>query len=148
MGFIEFSVISLNVRGMRNYKKRRKILNWLVKHGSSKAVIFLQEVHCTRDVLNVWKTQWRGKSYYSCGTYQSRGIAILIGKDIEYVKKKILLDKEGRMITLHCTIQGEHFVFINTYAPTHEIDQIEFFSMVGKALQDLNLELEEEYCIC
>ena len=89
--------------------------------------------------------------YYSCGTYQSRGIAILIGKDIEYVKKKILLDKEGRMITLHCTIQGEHFVFINTYASNHEIDQIEFFSMVGKALQDLNLELEEEYnvsCIC
>ena len=52
------------------------------------------------------------------------------------------------MITLHCTIQGEQFVFINTYyAPNNEIDQIEFFSMVGKIIQDLNLESEEEYTV-
>ena len=115
--------------------------------GVLKLLYFFKKYNCTRDVLNVWRTQWRGKSYYSCGTYQSRGVAVLIGKDIEYVEKKIFLDKEGRMITLHCSIQGEQFVFINTYAPNNETDQIEFFSNVGKVLQDLNLELEEEYTV-
>ena len=47
------------------------------------------------------------------------------------------------MITLHCTIQGGQFIFINTDAPNNETDQIEFFSMVSKLLQDLNLKLEE-----
>ena len=38
------------------------------------------------------------------------------------------------MLILNCEIQGENFVFINTYAPNTEIEQVDFFEFVYREL--------------
>ena len=38
------------------------------------------------------------------------------------------------MLILNCEIQGQNFVFINTYAPNTEIEQVEFFEFVYREL--------------
>ena len=39
------SVLSLNVKGLRNTVKRHKIINWLKDHNCLNSITFLQETH-------------------------------------------------------------------------------------------------------
>ena len=48
MSDIEFEVLSYNVNGIRDDRKRRKIFNFLKKQTSNKAVIFMQEIHSAK----------------------------------------------------------------------------------------------------
>ena len=84
----KFSLLSLNVQGMRKYKSRRGILNWLSKHGGHSGIWFLQETHSSLVDKNSWKNQWRSNMYFSHGTKLSCGVMTLIGKDIEFSLKE------------------------------------------------------------
>ena len=44
---IDFEVISYNVRGLADDRKRKKIMNYLKKQPSGNSVIFMQETHST-----------------------------------------------------------------------------------------------------
>ena len=52
---VNFKLLSLNVRGIRTFEKRKAIFNWLSKSGAD--ISFLQETYSTRDVENIWKKQ-------------------------------------------------------------------------------------------
>ena len=54
----DFDLITYNVRGLRDLKKRRKLFNYLKKHSSKQGFIFLQETHSTKEVEKFWKAQW------------------------------------------------------------------------------------------
>ena len=41
----DFQVVSYNVNGLGDDWKRRKIFNYMKKHSSWKAIVFLQETH-------------------------------------------------------------------------------------------------------
>ena len=45
------------MRGLGDERKRRKIFNYIKKHTSVKAVVFLQERHSTKKHENLWKYQ-------------------------------------------------------------------------------------------
>jgi hypothetical protein len=47
-------LLSLNVKGQRDYRKCRKIFNWVIKHGGDRGVAFLQETHITTDHEIEW----------------------------------------------------------------------------------------------
>ena len=81
---INFSVLSVNVRGLRKYEKRRQVYNWLCKQGGHKGVTFLQETHSGFKTEQSWTNLWRGQSFYSYGTTTSCGVSILIGKNVEF----------------------------------------------------------------
>ena len=70
---LNYELISLNVRGMREYKKCRKMLNWLFKHGGESGISFLQETHGTPEIENQWKHRFRGEIIFSHGSSHSRG---------------------------------------------------------------------------
>ena len=42
---LNFQVITLKVRGLRDYKKRRNIFHWLKANISPNSIVFLQETH-------------------------------------------------------------------------------------------------------
>ena len=65
---VSFRVISLNVRGIRDYRKRQKLYCWLSKQGGNANTSFIQEAHCTPEVGQSWKPQWASHLYFSCGT--------------------------------------------------------------------------------
>ena len=48
MSDIKFEVVSYNVNGIRDDRKRQKILNFLKKQTSNETVIFMQEIHSTK----------------------------------------------------------------------------------------------------
>ena len=51
----DFDLITCNVRGLRDFRKRRKLLNYLKKHSSKQGIIFLQETHSTKEVESFGK---------------------------------------------------------------------------------------------
>ena len=60
---LKFKVISLNVRGIRTFEKRKSIfLNWLIKQNAD--ICFLQETYSTEGIENQWKAQWPGEIFF------------------------------------------------------------------------------------
>ena len=51
----EFNLLSLNVRGIRTFEKRKAVFSWLVNSGAN--IFFLQETYSTGDIENIWRKQ-------------------------------------------------------------------------------------------
>lgn len=136
---LEIDFLSLNVRGMRVYKKNQKMLNWLVKHNAKKSVCFLQETHSTIDIEERWKERFRGKIIMSHGTPLSRGVAILIGEKIDVDIIVQLIDDDGRLVILLCKIQGQFCLLINSYFPNEEKEQINFCKSIMEKINQIDM---------
>ena len=52
-----FELITLNVRGLREFKKRRRNFNWIKKHTSKESIMLLQETHSDEKIENIWTSQ-------------------------------------------------------------------------------------------
>ena len=63
MSEIEFEVVSYDVNGIGDDRKRRKIFNFLKRQTSNKAVIFTQEIDSAQATGKRFKYQWGGKCY-------------------------------------------------------------------------------------
>ena len=72
-----FDVVTLNVRGLRDYTKRKKIFQYLKKQTTSKGIVFLQETHTCIKKEAQYKNMWRGTMRFSHGTTDSRGYSLL-----------------------------------------------------------------------
>ena len=55
---VDFKLLSLNVRGIRDFYKRKSIFTWISKQKAD--ITFLQETYSTPEIVNDWKFQWRG----------------------------------------------------------------------------------------
>lgn len=137
---IDFSVLSVNVRGLRNYQKRRKVYNWLCKQDCHNGIAFLQETHSDLKSEKSWTNLWRGQSFYSHGTTSSCGVATLIGKNVEFSLEDKVIDDNGRFIILLCQIQGLHFILINYYAPNIETNQVKVLHDISESLSSLKVK--------
>ena len=60
---ISFKVLSLNVRGIIDSTKRRKVFAWLYKQEAD--IILLQETHSTTVNEKLWANEWEGEIIYS-----------------------------------------------------------------------------------
>ena len=74
-------LLTLNVNGIRNDKKRERLFNWLKSKPYD--LYLLQETHCTDEVEEQWKRQWEGKSIWNNGESNSRGVAILFRREFD-----------------------------------------------------------------
>ena len=71
-------LFSLNVRGLRDSKKRRELFRWL-KHflDGAKSIIFLQETHSVDQDVLVWEKEWCAKIVMSHGKTNIKAEAVL-----------------------------------------------------------------------
>ena len=90
----KFRIVSLNVRGLRDYKKRRKVYNWASKQDGQNGITFLQEAHCDQ----VSESKWRNQ-YFSHGKSNSCGVITLIGSNLEYKLIKKIIDEMGGLLS-------------------------------------------------
>ena len=58
--------------------------------------------------------------------------------DIEIIDK--VIDDNGRYIIQYCSIQGSLFLFVNTYFPNTETEQVKFLKSVNQILSTLNVD--------
>ena len=92
-------MISLNVRGIGNFRKRRAMFTWCRKQKAD--VIFLQETHSTKNCESQWKKEWDSLISFSHGTSNARGLAVLFKSKLDIVILQELFDSKGRLLVLN-----------------------------------------------
>jgi len=132
-------ILSLNVRGLRDPTKRRELFRWIKRfHNGANCITFLQETHTLDKDLLTWEKEWGSKVLMSHGTSNSRGVAMLLPQNYDFIIDKYCTDDNGRTIALSLSLEDTEYCLINVYAPTsdHEADQVEF-------LKSIRINIEE-----
>ena len=71
---MDLKICSLNVRGLRERLKRRETFNWL--RAKKFSIYLLQETHYSENTTATWSSEWGYKTFFSCCTSASEGVAI------------------------------------------------------------------------
>ena len=130
----KLNMISLNVRGLCDKVKRMSIFNWVKRNKYD--VIFLQETHTVAQNEVCWNKEWPGSVFYSHGTSNSKGCAILISPYLDFKVRLVAADRNGRYVILKCTVDDELYTFVNIYAPNNETDQVLLFKQLDEAFEN------------
>ena len=113
-------IVSLNVRGISNFKKRRTIFTWCRQKNAD--VIFLQETHSVLASEKQWKNEWVGKMLFSHGSPNSCGTAILISNKANCTELSTTADPLERFIISKVQVDDQVYVLVNIYAPNKDKD--------------------------
>ena len=62
----------MNVRGIRDFYKRKSIFSWIRKQKAD--ITFLQETYSTPEIVKVLKFQWPGDMLFSHDSNHSKGV--------------------------------------------------------------------------
>ena len=124
-----FKILSWNVRGLKDRKKRRSIFR---QHFA-----VLQETHSTPDCEQCWRSEWGSNVLFSHGSNLSKGVCILVprgfGSSAEILNCGTCL-VGGRALFVKLNLNNIVFKVLGLYAPTHPTsEQVDFFTNV-KAL--------------
>ena len=132
-----FNLISLNVRGIRERDKRKRILEWC-KHKKGD-IVFLQETYSTPEVEARWRLELDGSVYFSHGTNHSRGVLVRIASTMNINIREVNIDEEGRYIIFKGDIQGTKILFGNVYFPTRDKvkEQIKFLDHLEQKISEI-----------
>ena len=120
MDYEHITLNSFNCRGIRNSQKRKNIFNWLKNQHFG--LTMLQETHSDESDESLWENEWGGKMYFSHGTSNIRGVAILIPDKLASTisVKNIIKDNYSRLILMECEIQNTSCIIVTVYFPTKD----------------------------
>ena len=135
----DLSLLSLNVRGIKNFKKRRTVFNW-ARH-KNPDIILLQETHSELSDETHWKREWGGNAIFSHGSNNSCGVCILFRNGLDIEIKQVITDRLGRYIFLDISVHSKPFYLINIYAPNKVKEQTIFFKKLDSFLNGKVIEL-------
>lgn len=120
-----------NARGLNNFQKRKQLFTLCKAKGLD--VVFLQETHAKREDISFWRSQWGGHVLFANGTSDSRGVMILIRRDLDFTIDNTISDEEGRFIITEMQIEECQFVLCDVYAPNS--DSPNFFNRVHEIIE-------------
>ena len=132
-----FTLLTLNVRGLRDKTKRTNIFEFCRNKGSN--IAFLQETYSTEEVEDKWKSEWNGPVLFSHGTNHSKGVLVLISPNLNLKMDNVVIDKHGRYIVMKLEFQRSKLVLVNCYFPTRDKEkmQIEFLEELDNCISKL-----------
>lgn len=107
---------SLNVNGLQAKPKRQAIFDRLRKEAYD--VTFVQETHCTGSIESIWRAEWGGDIIFSNGLSNSRGVAVLLRRGLDFKIVHSQTDDQGRYIILQIAKDQLTYTLANVYAPT------------------------------
>ena len=127
-------IITINARGLNEPLKRRTVFDYYRQRCD---ILCLQETHCVKDQEQLWTTEWGGRTLYSHGTANSKGVAILVKKNVPIDISQVTKDNEGRWLA--CNILAESAVFSLTvvYGPNKDCPGF-FVDLINKTLHLAN----------
>jgi len=135
-------IVTINCRGLTNNLKLLSTLGKLKKRFKEKAIILLQETHWLND--NILNDTW-GENMYalSNGSRNSRGVAILVTKDLKV--EGYSSDDDGRLIFASIVdTNDDHFLIVNLYAPNDWISSKQFFVNMFEGMDRFRLQYDHE----
>ena len=132
----KLNVATLNIRGLHNKDKRDTLKQWIIDKNIE--ILFLQETYCTEQLEVITKREYSniGNIYHSKSTSNhSKGVAIIISKQISFKTIDYNYDNEGRVLLINGNINDTCFTLVNLYAPRTPNDRIDFFKKIQKFVQ-------------
>jgi len=101
---IDFKLLSLNVRGIQNYDKRKALFLWISKQSTD-------VIYSTKEVEQFWRLQWKGEIFFAHGSEHLKGVLILTKEGLDIKISDSQLDPEGRHFTTFSSIKMEPNIF-------------------------------------
>ena len=141
----DFRMLSLNVRGLSNFKKRRAIFAWCRKQNAH--IIFLQETHSTVNSEKQWKAEWGAPLELAHGSSNSRGVAILFRKGFDCKIIEKIIDPSGRYISIQAQINDGNYFLVNVYSPNNDNQAVQFYDHLIDLLRKEGLAYEDKIII-
>lgn len=132
----ELRFLSLNCRGLAGQEKRRDVVDFLKK--SSCHIAFLQDTHMTDHIIPFFNTLWKGKSYHSFKTSNSRGSAILIKSTVPHEIIHEKTDPDGNFVLIVCKIRSVVYTMVSVYGPNE--DNPSFYENLEECLETSSCE--------
>ena len=119
-------IVSLNVWGLQNARKIFTFCKYL-----NADVFLLQEMHCTPDDSQLWRSEWGSSMFNAYGTNRSCGCSILLSKHTKINPYGTYCDPQnGRFIIMDAGVNDSRFTLVNVYGPNR--DDPGFFDEVFK----------------
>ena len=141
----DFSIGSLNVRGINEDKKRTSVFKWAKDKKFD--IIFLQECYCSPEIEQKWRMEWDGQIIFSHGSKHSKGVMVMFRKNLDVKLLDQKIDLNGRYIICKLELQGTLFSCVNLYAPNTMQNKQIFFNDISQAFEDLNILPNEKLII-
>lgn len=127
-------ILTINARGLRNKTKRLGFFSWLSSLDFD--IHFIQETHCSsKKDAKIWSQEWGGKTLWSFGASNSRGVAILFKRGFICKIDDIVEDKHGRYIKCSLEVNDVKYNVVNVYCPNIEIDRIAFINNFNQLVE-------------
>lgn len=135
-----FKIVSLNVNGLNVSSKRRIIFDHLCRSGAS--VCLLQETHATLSSAPIWRSEWGGPAFFNNGTRSTKGVAILVSRNLASNVLQVTSDEDGRILFMDLEEDETTFTIGTYYAPTQDKPQcqIDALKRLEQALSELTSE--------
>ena len=126
-------IISLNVRGLKNQRKRRSIFSYLKDQKCH--FYFLQETYSEPKDEIIWKSEWGGEMLFSHGTNRQKGVCILLNPaTCNLLIESHYSDREGRVVLANLNFNSIKLSLCNIYAPNNLQLQLQFISALNELL--------------
>ena len=140
-----FKIVSLNVRGLSNFKKRRVLFNWCRKMKSD--IILLQETHSKLEIEKQWEHEWGEKILCSRGPSNARGVAILFRNGFYINLDSFKADAQGRFLVVKGNVDDNMFTIVNIYAPNRDRSSRLFFESLQRHLVEFGITNKDNIVI-
>jgi len=124
---LNLKLISNNVRGLHDFKKRQTYFHWL--NSNKIDIACIQETFCTQNFEKEFNRIWDGKIIH-CFTDSphSRGVGIIFRNNLDFSIISTHRQTNGRTILLQIRHGNENITICNIYAPNKMNDRIKYFN--------------------
>jgi len=113
--------ITINAQGLRSDYSRNNAFSNFIRNRLD--IISLQETHWTSELETKIKSEWNGNVFFSNGTNNSRGVAILINSRLDYNVIPVISDNEGRVLNVTLDLDERTLNIVNIYAQQTDSDE-------------------------
>ena len=128
------SICSFNCRGLGDKRKRADVLNFL--NTKKFSIVCLQDVHWTCEMENQIKLDWGYDCFFSHGTSNSRGTAILLNDNFIFKAHGYKSDPGGNWVILDITFSDIRVSLANIYGPNQ--DDPSFYKNIMDEIESYN----------
>ena len=120
---MELNIVSINCRGAIKDKIKRNILKEYFLSNEIN-IALLQETHIgNMDFKEIIEKEYKCKSYWSFGSNNSRGVAILIFENFDFTMKKFQRDSDGRVISVDIHFNSIDLKIVSIYCPNDKSER-------------------------
>ena len=128
---VKLKLVSLNVRGLKNIKKRRALFNSFKTKDFD--IICLQETYLAQKDLNNIQNEWGSIVHLSEGSGRSKGLITLFNKRLKNVQISMCFFNK-RCLVSKIQYESSSFLVVNVYAPCIQTEKQAFLNMFKGAI--------------